>query len=48
MPAPMPATNHQNKLPSNPQVRPLESDAALVSVNRSSFFALMFSFAGWI
>ena len=38
MPAPTPPTSHQKRPPSNPQVRPLESEAALVSVRRSSVF----------
>src|SRR5438094_4451176 len=38
MAAPMPPTSHQKRLPSRPQVRPLESDAALVSVRRRSVF----------
>src|SRR5208283_2854206 len=41
MATPTPPTSHQNKPPSRPQVRPLESDAALVSVNRSSVFMLV-------
>src|SRR3974390_1240206 len=44
IPAPMPPTSHQNKPPSRPQVRPLESDAALVSVKRRSVFMLV---GGW-
>jgi len=44
MATPTPPTSHQNKLPSRPQVRPLESDAALVSVKRSSVFMLL---GGW-
>src|SRR5438046_823232 len=31
-------TSHQKRLPSRPQVRPVESDAALVSVRRRSVF----------
>src|SRR5439155_3542154 len=38
MAAPMPPTSHQKRLPSRPQVPPLESDAALVSVRRRSVF----------
>src|SRR5881392_744589 len=38
MAAPMPPTSHQKRLPSRPQVRPVESDAALVSVRRRSGF----------
>src|SRR6266511_5722421 len=38
MAAPIPPTSHQKRLPSRPQVRPLESDAALVSVKRRSVF----------
>src|SRR5580658_2943504 len=38
---PMPPMSHQKRPPSKPHVRPLESDAALVSVKRSSFLALM-------
>src|SRR5438552_8993584 len=38
MAAPMPPTSHQKRLPSRPHVRPLESDAALVSVRRRSVF----------
>src|SRR2546429_2357105 len=38
MAAPMPPTSHQKRPPSRPQVRPLESDAALVSVSRRSVF----------
>src|SRR5437899_3650396 len=38
MAAPMPPTSHQKRLPSRPQVRPVESDAALVSVRRRSVF----------
>src|SRR5208283_876897 len=41
MATPTPPTSHQNKPPSRPQVRPLESEAALVSVNRSSVFMLV-------
>src|SRR5580658_3667780 len=41
MATPTPPTSHQNKPPSRPQVRPLESDAALVSVKRSSVFMLV-------
>src|SRR5208282_1612202 len=41
---PTPPTSHQNKPPSRPQVRPLQSVAALVSVNRSSDFMLV---GGW-
>ena len=41
MPAPMPPMSHQKRPPSKPQVRPLESDAALVSVRRSSLLVLM-------
>lgn len=37
-PAPTPPTSHQKRFPSNPQVRPEESEAALESVNRSSVF----------
>src|SRR5579863_2053896 len=44
IPTPMPPTSHQNKPPSRPQVRPLESDAALVSVKRRSVFMLV---GGW-
>src|SRR4030095_7978286 len=45
MPAPTPATSHQNKPPSNPHVLPLESDAALASVKRRSVFIL--ARGGW-
>src|ERR1043166_2672973 len=45
MPAPTPPTSHQNKPPSNPHVRPFESDAALVSVRRRSVFIL--ARGGW-
>src|SRR5437667_12043550 len=38
MAAPMPPRSHQKRPPSRPQVRPLESDAALVSVRRRSVF----------
>src|SRR5256885_16541723 len=38
MAAPMPPTSHQKRLPSRPHVRPVESDAALVSVRRRSVF----------
>src|SRR6266487_1615580 len=38
MPAPKPPTRYQNRLPSSPQVRPLESEAELVSVSRRSVF----------
>src|SRR5438876_158963 len=45
MPAPTPPTSHQKRPPSNPHVRPLESDAALVSVRRRSVF--MAARGGW-
>src|SRR5438034_540290 len=38
MPTPTPPTSHQKRPPSKPHVRPLESEAALVSVRRSSVF----------
>src|SRR5437870_13922429 len=38
MPAPKPPTRYQKRLPSSPQVRPWESEAALVSVSRRSVF----------
>src|ERR1017187_7951772 len=41
MPAPMPPMSHQKRPPSKPHVRPLESDAALVSVNRSSLLVVL-------
>jgi hypothetical protein len=41
IPMPIPPMSHQKRLPSKPQVRPLESDAALVSVNRNWFLVSM-------
>src|SRR5439155_20919789 len=38
MPVPTPPTSHQKSPPSRPQVRPFESDAAFVSLKRSSVF----------
>src|SRR5208282_640179 len=46
-PAPMPPMSHQKRLPSSPHVRPLESDAALVSVNRSSLLVFMDEYQFW-
>ena len=42
---PTPPTSHQNRPPSKPHVRPLESEAAFVSVRRSSVF--MVARGGW-
>ncbi len=45
MPAPMPPMSHQKSPPSKPQVRPCESDAAFVSVRRSSHFVAFICFS---
>src|SRR5436309_15789700 len=46
IPARTPPTRYQKVFPSNPQVRPFESEAELVSVSRRSVF--MVATCGWL